>query len=94
MKMCPPQVNQKQTKVAEETGFVFVNPGTWALQGKSAAKNRTQNCFNAQCKLSRRRLNRVPPLPSLHRDTPKLLWGLCVAYLNSLCKGILLESHD
>ena len=61
MKICPPQVNQKQTIVAEATGFVFVNPGTWALQGKSAAKNRTQNRFNAQCKLSRRRLNRVPP---------------------------------
>ena len=95
MKICPPQVNQKQTIVAEATGFVFVNPGTWALQGKSAAKNRTQNRFNAQCKLSRRRLNRVPPLSSLHRDTPKLhVCGLCVAYLNSLSKGILLESHD
>ena len=103
MKICPPQVNQKQTIVAEATGFVFVNPGTWALIRKhrkshSAAKNRTQNRFNAQCKLSRRRLNRilkvVPSLSSLGRDTPKLQWGLCVAYLNSLCKGILLESHD
>ena len=33
MKICPPQVNQKQTKVAEATGFVSVNPGTWALKG-------------------------------------------------------------
>ena len=47
MKICPPQVNQKQTIVAEATGFVFVNPGTWALQGKSEAKNSTQNRFNA-----------------------------------------------
>ena len=31
MKICPPQVDQKQTIVAEATGFVFVNPGTWAL---------------------------------------------------------------
>ena len=47
MKICPSQVNQKQTIVAEATGFVFVNPGTWALQGKSEAKNSTQNRFNA-----------------------------------------------
>lgn len=31
MKICPPKVNQKQSTVAEATGFVFVNPGTWAL---------------------------------------------------------------
>ena len=31
MKICPPKDNQKQSTVAEATGFVFVNPGTWVL---------------------------------------------------------------